>query len=188
MATFNTKQVLYGSVPLIPTIADRIREEFQNEGYEVAMDALSSGGYDISITKGGLFKAVLGMKTALKVTLMPQGGNINFEAGVGIWGQQAIPTIISMLFFWPVILTQMWGLIEQSKLDDKALSIAQSVINEHSHCNPSGPDCGNSGGLNPHGSSIGYSDSTANSIFCTSCGTKNPATANFCCGCGKKLG
>ena len=86
MATFSTKKTLYGSTSLIPTIANRIQEEFQNDGYEVSMDALSSGGYDISITKGGVFKAVLGMKTALKVTLLPQGNNIHFEAGVGIWG------------------------------------------------------------------------------------------------------
>ena len=59
MATFSTKKILYGSTFLIPTIANRIQEEFQNDGYEVAMDALSSGGYDISITKGGVFKAVL---------------------------------------------------------------------------------------------------------------------------------
>ena len=81
MATFNTKKVLYGSSSLIPAIANRIQEEFQNDGYEVNIDALSSGGYDISITKGGLFKAVLGMKTALKVTLLPHGGNINFDTG-----------------------------------------------------------------------------------------------------------
>lgn len=168
MATFNTKKTLYGSASLIPVIADRIREEFQNGGYEVAMDALSSGGYDISITKGGVFKAVLGMKTALKVTLMPQGGNIDFEAGVGIWGQQAIPTVISMLFFWPVLITQMWGMIEQSQLDDKALEIAQNVINANAN---SSVVSGNAGG----------------SIFCTSCGTKNVESANFCCGCGKKL-
>ena len=55
--------------------------------------------HDISITKGGLFKAVLGMKTALKVTLLPQGTEVSFEAGVGIWKQQAVPTIISMLIF-----------------------------------------------------------------------------------------
>ena len=128
MGTFSTKKILYGSTTLIPTIANRIQEEFQNDGYEVAMDALSSGGYDISITKGGIFKAVLGMKTALKVTLLPQGSNIHFEAGVGIWGQQAIPTVISMLFFWPVLLTQIWGMVEQSKLDDKALEIAKDVI------------------------------------------------------------
>lgn len=168
MATFNTKKVLYGSSSLIPTIATRIQEEFQNEGYEVAMDALSSGGYDISITKGGVFKAVLGMKTALKVTLLPQGENINFEAGVGIWGQQAIPTVISMLFFWPVLITQIWGMVDQAKLDDKALDIAKDVIYSN-----------NAGSTN--------ASSAAGSKFCTGCGTKNSESANFCCGCGRPL-
>lgn len=168
MGTFSTKKILYGSTALISTIANRIQEEFQNDGYEVAMDALSSGGYDISITKGGIFKAVLGMKTALKVTLLPQGSNIHFEAGVGIWGQQAIPTVISMLFFWPVLLTQIWGMVEQSKLDDKALDIAKDVIymNSNSGATSAGP---------------------SGSKFCTNCGTQNPASANFCSGCGRAL-
>lgn len=167
MATFNTKKVLYGSPSLIPTVASHIQSEFQNEGYDVAVDALSSGGYDISITKGGVFKAVLGMKTALKVTLLPQGSNIYFEAGVGIWGQQAIPTVISMLFFWPVLITQIWGMVEQSKLDDKALEIAKDVI----YMNNNSATPTNSSG----------------SKFCTSCGTKNIESANFCCGCGIPL-
>ena len=168
MATFNTKKILYGSSTLIPAIANRIQEEFRKDGYEVTMDALSSGGYDISITKGGVFKAVLGMKTALKVTLLPQGNNIHFEAGVGIWGQQAIPTVISMLFFWPVLITQIWGMIEQSKLDDKALEIAKDVIymNSNSRATSAGPSGSN---------------------FCTNCGTQNPASANFCSGCGRAL-
>lgn len=161
MATFSTKKILYGSTSLIPTIANRIQEEFQNDGYEVAMDALSSGGYDISITKGGVFKAVLGMKTALKVTLLPQGSNIHFEAGVGIWGQQAIPIVISMLFFWPVLITQIWGIVEQSKLDDKALDIAMDVV------------CMNNNN--------GTGATTSNgSKFCPYCGTENPADARFC--------
>lgn len=165
MATFSTKKILYGSSSLIPTIVNRIQEEFQNEGYEVAMDALSSGGYDISITKGGLFKAVLGMKTALKVTLFPQGSNIYFEAGVGIWGQQAIPTVMSMLFFWPVLITQIWGMVEQAQLDDKALNIAKDVV----YMNNNGAATSN------------------DSKFCTSCGTRNTESANFCCGCGEPL-
>lgn len=169
MATFSTKKILYGSTSLIPTIANRIQEEFQNDGYEVSMDALSSGGYDISITKGGVFKAVLGMKTALKVTLLPQGNNIHFEAGVGIWGQQAIPTVISMLFFWPVLITQIWGMVEQSKLDDKALEIAQDVILQSSHIGTV-PSVTNRGGN-----------------FCTNCGTSVPAEAKFCPNCGTKL-
>ena len=161
MATFSTKKVLYGSTSLIPTIANRIQEEFQNDGYEVAMDALNSGGYDISITKGGVFKAVLGMKTALKITLLPQGSNIHFEAGVGIWGQQAIPTVISMLFFWPVLITQIWGMVEQSKLDDKALDIAKDVVYMNNN-NAAGTTTSNG------------------SKFCPYCGTENPADARFC--------
>ncbi len=168
MATFSTKKILYGATSLIPTIAARIQEDFQNDGYEVAMDALSSGGYDISITKGGVFKAVLGMKTALKVTLLPQGSNIHFEAGVGIWGQQAIPTVISMLFFWPVLITQIWGMVEQAKLDDKALEIANDVVSMNA--------------ANVSSQTMG-----ADKKFCTACGTQNVASANFCSGCGKPL-
>ena len=168
MATFSTKKILYGSTSLIPTIANRIQEEFQNDGYEVSMDALSSGGYDISITKGGVFKAVLGMKTALKVTLLPQGSNIHFEAGVGIWGQQAIPTVISMFFFLPVLITQIWGMVEQAKLDDKALKIAEGVIAAN------------------NSNTIETTPATGHK-FCTGCGTKNSESANFCCGCGMNL-
>lgn len=167
MAAFNTNKTLNGSVSLIPEIANRIDNDFIREGYEVQKIALSSGGYDISITKGGLFKAVLGMKTALKVTLLPQGGNIYFEAGVGIWGQQAIPTVISMLFFWPVLITQIWGIVEQASLDDKALALAEEVVNANSMKSTF--------------------HASAEFQFCTSCGTKNPIDARFCCGCGVKL-
>ena len=169
MATFSTKKTLYGSTSLIPTIANRIQEEFQNDGYEVSMDALSSDGYDISITKGGVFKAVLGMKTALKVTLLPQDNNIHFEAGIGIWGQQAIPTVISMLFFWPVLITQIWGMVEQSKLDDKALEIAQDVICMNNHV-----------GFSATGTNLGGK-------FCTNCGASVSEQAKFCPECGTKL-
>ena len=169
MATFSTKKTLYGSPSIVPTIANRIQEHFLSDGYEVSMDALSSGGYDISITKGGVFKAVLGMKTALKVKLLSQGNNIHFEAGIGIWGQQAIPTVISMLFFWPVLITQIWGMIEQSKLDDKALEIAQDVICMNSHLNSS-----------PTGTHTGGK-------FCTNCGASVAEQAKFCPECGARL-
>ena len=133
----------------------------------MATDSLSSGGCDISITKGGAFKAVLGMKTALKVTLLPHGNLISFEAGVGIWGQQAIPTVISMFFFWPVLITQIWGMIEQSKLDDRALEIANDVIAQSAASLPA--------------SSVGGGK------YCTKCGAENSSTARFCGSCGNEL-
>lgn len=168
MSSFNTKQLLAGSPSLIPTIANNICSAFRAEDYEVTSDALSSGGYDISITKGGKFKAVLGMRTALKITLLPMGNKIQFEAGVGIWGQQAIPTIISMFFFWPVLITQIWGLVQQSKLDDKALGIAKDTIINSLH-------------------SVAQSSVTESEKFCIYCGEKNADSAVECKKCHKAI-
>lgn len=165
MAAFNTKKLILAPSSLIPTMGERISQSFVNEGYEVTSTPLSNGGYDVSITKGGMFKAVLGMKTALKVSLTPQSGNVYFDASVGIFGQQAIPTVISMFFFWPVLITQIWGMVEQSNLDDKALAIAEEVSRN---------------------SSVKTSASTTGR-FCTNCGTQISMQAKFCPECGAKL-
>lgn len=173
MGAFNTKTVLYGNPALIPAIADRICQVFAADGYEINRDNLISGGVDISVTKGGVFKAIVGMKTALKITLIPQDNSIFFEAGVGIFGQQALPTVISMLFFWPVLLTQIWGLIQQSDLDDKALAAAQAVISE------------NAGGTYAGG--VTPPPVPGSGKFCTNCGAKLPDNARFCSNCGSPL-
>ncbi len=171
MGAFNTKTELQGNPALIPAIADRICRDFAADGYEVTREDLISGGVDISVTKGGMFKAVLGMRTALKVTLIPQSQSISFEAGVGIFGQQVVPTLIMLFITWPVLLTQIWGLVQQSKLDDRALAAARSVIaeNQSSGAEPMQPD-------------------TDGCHFCTSCGSRLPSGARFCSHCGAQVG
>lgn len=175
MSTFCTKTVIYGSPSLIPQIAEHIQKDFEKDGFEVSKDTLCTGGCDISISKGGLFKAVIGMKTALKVTLLPQGNNISFEAGVGIWGQQAVPTIISMLFFWPVLLTQLWGLVKQSQLDDRALVVANEVVNRYY----------SEASKTAQTQSAFHTGTTQK--FCTHCGAANTTIAYSCHVCGQAL-
>ena len=76
-----------------------------------------------------MFKAILGLRSALKITMKPsRDGNIDFYAGVSIVKQQLIPTIITMTIFSPVVIAQIWGMIKQSKLDEKALEIAERVL------------------------------------------------------------
>lgn len=180
MGAFNTKTILNGNPSLIPAIADRICQVFSVDGYEINRENLMSGGVDISVTKGGTFKAILGMKTALKIALVPQNNSISFEAGVGIFGQQALPTVISMLFFWPVLLTQIWGLVQQSDLDDKALAAARSVINENGG-NTYAYTNTNIGGTTPP-------PAPGSGKFCTNCGAKLPDNTRFCSNCGSQLG
>ena len=169
MATFSTSKVMNGAPALIPEIADRIVRDFQMEGFTAKSDSYAGGVYDISLAKGNVFKAVLGMKSALKVTLTPQGNAIHINAGVGIFGQQAIPTAITMFFFWPVLIPQIWGMVQQSQLDDKAINIAEQVIREHG------------------AASYGFESHSQGQSFCPACGNRVNTDANFCPSCGAKL-
>lgn len=169
MGAFNTKTLLQGNPSLIPTIAERIEQSFVADGFQTKRDNLISGGEEIFVTKGGFFKEILGMRTALKVTLVPQDGLIAFEAGIGIFGQQAIPTLLSLFVAWPVLLTQIWGLVQQAELDDKALEVANSVIAETA---------------TPY---IPFEASNQSFKFCTSCGTRVSISNNYCPNCGSKL-
>lgn len=171
MATFEKHLVLQGSPAAIGDIAEAIKTEFSAEGFEVEVYNMSTGGADISITKGNLFKAVLGMKSALKVTLSPQNGGIAFDASVGIFGQQLVPTIISWFYLWPVLITQIWGLVKQSKLDDKALEIAQRVLHTATYSAPAIPD---------------FTQKASSGKYCPNCGTAIESGAKFCPNCGTK--
>jgi hypothetical protein len=89
----------------------------------------SASDQAIYITKGGFIKAALGLRSALKVTMKPtQDGNIEMQAGVSIFKQQLVPSIITICFFSPVVIAQIWGMIKQAKLDEKAIDVAEKAL------------------------------------------------------------
>lgn len=168
MGTFNTSKIINAEPSLIPAMANKITEHFKLQGYEVEVQVSDLGTYDISLTKGGMFKAVLGLKTALKVTLKPESDRVSFDAGIGIFGQQLIPTLIMYFVAWPVLLTQLWGMVRQANLDDTALLLAESVVKAEIPATKV---------INP----------TEISSFCPHCGGKHDAGMKFCPYCGAKL-
>lgn len=186
MGTFNSEKVLYGDTKYIPEIGRAICASFEQDGFDVAMEELISGGVDISLSKGGTFKSVIGMKSALKINIVPQDGNIFIKAGVGIFGQQAIPTVVMVTIFWPLIITQVWGLIRQYKLDKKAIEIAEAElvtlqklevqsVQEYASV--------------PEALKITDNQESKKILarFCTSCGTKVEDDSETCPNCGAKL-
>lgn len=170
MSVFKTEKILRADAKMIPGIADEIAVDFKSDLFEVNVLNLVSGGADISLSKGGMFKAVLGLKSALKITMLPTSGGISFRAGVGIFGQQVIPSIISWCFCWPVLITQISGMIKQAKLDDRALAVAERYIAEHAN---------------------EVSTASENGVpaakFCSACGKAHEPAAAFCVHCGAKI-
>lgn len=128
-AVFKSSKEIEGDILLIPCIAEQIIKDFKSEGFEVESQQ-TENLFDISLTYGGLVKTIVGMKTALKVNIYPQNGKIHIDAGIGVFGKQALPSAVTALVAWPVVATQIWGMVKQSKLDDKAVEIAEKVVAE----------------------------------------------------------
>ena len=150
-------------LPDLAPVAQELMERFQAQGYDVARVQTATRGWDISIGKGGTFKAVLGLKTALKLLITPLDGSTSVHLSVGIFGLQAVPAVISLLVAWPVLLTQIWGIVQQRQLDHAVLEAVEASLRSHAAASAPGQH------------------------FCTECGaTINPG-AHFCQGCGRTL-
>jgi hypothetical protein len=180
MGAFESVQSFPVVLPDLSPVAGEVVRHFQQQGYEVKAEPTITRGWDISISKGGTFKAVLGMKTALKVSLESVGPTTTAKAGIGIFGLQAIPTVISLLFFWPVLIPQIWGMVQTSKLDEEALRVIETSLRSYSS--------GASGSMAAAGPGAMSGTTAANpqGKFCTNCGTKLAAMAQFCSECGTR--
>src|SRR5215216_3133261 len=138
MGTFNsTKTFPYSVEDLVP-VAQDVMHHFEEQDFEVTETNIPTGGVQVSIRKGGTFKAIIGMKSALNIKIEPVANGTTVDAGVGIFGQQAIPTAITLLVFWPVIIAQVWNMAQEAKLDEEALDVAEESLKSHSSKTPSG--------------------------------------------------
>src|ERR671910_1277184 len=137
MGAFSSSRTVPHVVEDLSAVAQDVMRHFESQDYEVAETNLPAGGVQVSIRRGGTFKAIIGMKTALNIKIEPVEGGTQVDAGVGIFGQQAIPTMITALVFWPVIISQVWNIAQEYKLDEEALGVAEESLKAHSAGAPS---------------------------------------------------
>ena len=181
MGTFNTTKFISTGLTDFSGIIENVGTRLAGEGYTFTRESGALGDY-FSITKGGIFKSVLGMKTALNVELTQMNGGVSVSAKVGMFGQQVIPTMITLFVAWPVLLTQIGGMVEQSKLDEKVIGMLEEEIRraEQESASDSGA-AGDPAVTNPE------EGAAAAGTFCTSCGAKLSAGARFCSACGSPV-
>ena len=137
MGAFNSTKTFPYSVDDVAPVARDVMDHFEQQDFEVTETNIPTGGAQVSIRKGGTFKAIIGMKTALNIKIEPVANGTTVEAGVGIFGQQAIPTAITLLVFWPVVIAQVWNMAQEANLDDEALRVAEESLKAHSSTAPS---------------------------------------------------
>ena len=132
MGTFNSSHTVPYIVEDLAPVAQDVMRHFEQQDFEVTDTHIPTGGVQVSIRKGGTFKAIIGLRTALNIRIEPVANGTRVEAGIGIFGQQAIPTAITLLVFWPVVIAQVWNMAQEAKLDEEALRVAEESLKAHS--------------------------------------------------------
>jgi zinc-ribbon domain len=177
---FDEKRFIPIVVPELAPVAQELAARFKAQGYDVDAVQTGTGGWDVSISQGGTFKAVLGMKTALKLLITAIPGGTSAQLSVGIFGRQALPFAIAMLVTWPVLVTEAWGLVRQYKLDHEVMEALETIL--RSHVAAASVTVAVAVAAAP-----AVAPGAAGQRFCTECGAEVSAGAHFCAGCGRPL-
>lgn len=125
---FRTQRLVPLQVEDLGPVGEDVIRAFRARDFTVSGTRLAGGGWHISLYNGDWFKAILGLKTALNVTIEPVEGGTRVTAGVGIFELQALPTVIAVFVFAPVVLGQIWGVLQQQKLDEEAVQLVEDRL------------------------------------------------------------
>ncbi|WP_327000388.1 hypothetical protein OHA72_35365 [Dactylosporangium sp. NBC_01737] len=173
MGVFKSERRFWLDGPIDPApIVGDVARHFQERNYQVVSLKTGAGAWDVDVTRSGVFRTVLGMQTALKIRLECDEQALVARAGVGVLGQQALPTLISAFLFWPVIVTQVWGVVRAARMDNDAIMVIERSVEHHK---ARAPLTAQFGGVQPGGGR-----------GCARCGQRNDA-GKFCTNCGSPL-
>lgn len=177
MGVFKSERRIWTEVTDLEPVAVHLANHFTARGYEVVHQQTAIGAWDIDITRTGVFRTISGMRTALKVRIEPEPGSVVARAGIGILGQQALPTVLSMLVFWPVLVGQVWGAVQSSKVDDEALRVIEEALARTDPSNASDPSAP---------VAVAGAPAQRPGSFCGDCGAAATG-GRFCTGCGAAM-
>lgn len=158
------EKTLTGAAPYIGEIISGIRENFEEDGFEVFVNAFAGECCEISITKGGVFRTFLGVKWTMMIVLESQGNDVYFIAGSAP-SCKRFKEIFYWISSWVIDMVRAWELrdwVKYSKLVDRALRIAERVVASHA-------------------------GSSAGKRICVNCGQPVPESFRFCPSCGARL-
>ena len=189
MALKSTQKSFKTKLQNVEQVVEDFRNHFESKDYKVESNPTTDGAF-ISLTNKNIFKTISGLQTGLNITLSVYDDSITAKMDVGIFGKQAVPGLIAMLVFWPILVTQIVGLIKQNKLDTEAYDVLEKSIKEHEpktaafeeYCPYCGEGIEKGAKFCPH-----CGENLVTDITCPECGQKVPEDTKFCPNCGHKF-
>jgi hypothetical protein len=100
------------------------------EGFKCQRLLREDGGIVIQIEKGGGWRKVLGMSTAVHIVFHQVENTVNVEIGNGRWLDKAAAGTLSILILWPLAITAGIGAWQQTKLPERVFGYVAEYIGQ----------------------------------------------------------
>jgi len=111
-------------------IVESLKSFLCSNGYSV-QEFLKHDGLILQIRRGGGFKAVLGLSTALNVNIEQNERYFTISFSNGKWVDKAAVAGISMFVLWPLLITSAVGAYKQSELPNQIIQYVNSEVNRY---------------------------------------------------------
>jgi len=214
VSVFKSETLIPISATDLGPVAEELAEHFRNRNYQVECAETDDSKWEVGITRGGKFKSIAGLKSAMRVELEPVRRGTMVRTGAGVFGKQAAVTAVTLVVWWPLAIAPVWGMIVQAGLDKEAVRVVEVSLKRAQrlsdlsagdvtstggfpgdggagHAEPQQrtqpvPSAHAAGPASPSGTTAaGRSAPTAVAAFCAGCGTPLEDTAQFCGNCGR---
>ena len=187
----------------IESAAAELERMFISEGYQVQHFG-NSDQMNVQMRKGGDFVAIIGMQTALTVTMQRSPRGMLAIIGQQKWADKAVVGAVGLVaapVLWPLMITAGVGALQQANLGTQVMNALDMLIRQQNPNVQFGPippelmpQYGHPGA--PHAyppppwqrwTSWARPGAPFNRVICANCQTANEVGDSYCMQCGHAL-
>ncbi|MDY7040276.1 MAG: zinc ribbon domain-containing protein, partial [Chloroflexota bacterium] len=159
-------------------LAGVVSDWFQNQQFEVQTLESPGGGLVVQARQPEAWRSIVGMSSALNVTMTRQGENLVVQMGAAKWVDKAAVSAVTLILFWPALIAPAYGAWKQSQLPKQVFQLIDQyvVTGQVPVVAPA-----------PVAAAPAAAPVPASAARCPSCGQAVRAEAKFCDNCGALL-
>jgi len=111
-------------------VARKISSWLKINDFEAQIVDLPDGRITVQARQPKTWRYILGMSSALNITLDKKGDQLVVETGAGSWAEKFAVGAVGVFILHPLLITMAYGVWKQSQLPEKVFEVTEQYIKE----------------------------------------------------------